>query len=484
MVIDKQTMQRARRMPDAHAHRAIQTALDNLDTRPAPRRTRWVPTAAAGAAALMLVAVLAAVPPLRHRAVSIALDALGRAVPQSDRVNPAAGGALLQPSALPESSPARAAQATAEAEATQAIALTDLPKPYPPEQAVANGDYVNVHGQTSNTGRMTAFLQAVSAKRLAAIRCTNYTVEGDAIIADIEFDGSKFTVNIDTTRDAFGEQKVTHSEYRNMREYEQSGTILVYLTNVDQITEALSKNGFDGYLLTTRSHALSAEITATPQPTPDATDMPSDESQGGVLPDEPTPVPSASAGATQPKFDAQAEGWTEYDIELGSKSLSIAAPSNLKRYDLTTPEQRVHLASLKLSYNDETDGVTGWPSVPSLLNDNSFPLVFFDGEDGVIQVLAYDPGTASMDGAVQKLDALWSCGDTSEDAAGNQVTQLIGRTTDKYQSTSSLLLYRLPKGVVTIDGKSQPCPFLVVRVVSHKERDLWMAILQDNISIQ
>lgn len=166
--------------------------------------------------------------------------------------------ASCSPAVVPQESntavpaPATSTPAAPSPTAPFAIALNKLPKEYASEAAAANGDYVNVHGQISNEDKLTAFLDAASAKKRAAVRMVQYTVEGDPIISDIIFDGGKFTVWYDTTRDAFGEQKITQSEYQNMLEYEADGTTYIFLTNEKEITKDLFENGFDGHLLMTK----------------------------------------------------------------------------------------------------------------------------------------------------------------------------------------------------------------------------------------
>jgi hypothetical protein len=92
-------------------------------------------------------------------------------------------------------------------------------------------------------------VNAVSAKESAAIRMVQYTFEGDPIISDITFDGNKFAVWYDTTRDAFGNQKIRMSEYAHMLEYNMESVIHVFLTNEEAITDEQYENGIDGYLL-------------------------------------------------------------------------------------------------------------------------------------------------------------------------------------------------------------------------------------------
>ncbi|HWR20023.1 MAG TPA: DUF4362 domain-containing protein [Clostridia bacterium] len=129
------------------------------------------------------------------------------------------------------------------------LELEDLPDPYVPEDAVKNGDYVDVHGNVSNANKLTEFYEAVDAKESAAIRITQYTIEGDAIIADVMFDGIIFHLTVDTTRDKFGAGEITEKEYSLIRTYETEAYRYVFLTDEGEITKELFESGFDGYLL-------------------------------------------------------------------------------------------------------------------------------------------------------------------------------------------------------------------------------------------
>lgn len=101
---------------------------------------------------------------------------------------------------------------TAKPETIGASADTEPPAEYPSDTAIANGDYVNLHGEIYNADVMDAFLTKVAALEEAAIRTVEYTVEGDAILKDVSYDGSVFSVTVDTTRDAFGPQE-TYTNY-------------------------------------------------------------------------------------------------------------------------------------------------------------------------------------------------------------------------------------------------------------------------------
>lgn len=87
---------------------------------------------------------------------------------------------------------------------------------YPSNMAIANGDYVNVHGEIYNAEVMDHFLASVAALEEAALRTVEYTVEGDPILTDVSYDGAVFTVTVDTTRDAFGPQETYTNRYARL----------------------------------------------------------------------------------------------------------------------------------------------------------------------------------------------------------------------------------------------------------------------------
>lgn len=99
------------------------------------------------------------------------------------------------------------------------IPIEEIPDKYVPDTAVENGDYVNLHGQISNEDIMTDFLEKVDKNKEAFIRTVQYTIEGDPIINDFYFDGNKFTVTTDNTRDAFGgsDKKRETKEYKYLK---------------------------------------------------------------------------------------------------------------------------------------------------------------------------------------------------------------------------------------------------------------------------
>ena len=86
--------------------------------------------------------------------------------------------------------------------------IRDLPEDYGHydirDQAIADGVVVTFSGATANSGKITEFLQSAAKGESAFMRTIYYTTEGDPIITDYEFDGEKYIVTYDNSRDSFG----------------------------------------------------------------------------------------------------------------------------------------------------------------------------------------------------------------------------------------------------------------------------------------
>lgn len=71
---------------------------------------------------------------------------------------------------------------------------------YDSETAVKNGDVINMHGPVYNFPRFELFLENIETKKAAAVRITNYTLEGDPTLYNLSFDGSLFNLEIDSSK--------------------------------------------------------------------------------------------------------------------------------------------------------------------------------------------------------------------------------------------------------------------------------------------
>jgi len=77
--------------------------------------------------------------------------------------------------------------------------------PYDAEQAGENGDIVMLrNGEQINEDRWTDFRSAVDSGKKAYAQIVAYTIEGDPIFYDLNYDGSLIRFQYDATHDAFG----------------------------------------------------------------------------------------------------------------------------------------------------------------------------------------------------------------------------------------------------------------------------------------
>jgi hypothetical protein len=78
---------------------------------------------------------------------------------------------------------------------------------YNPEQAVQNGDIVNVHGNLTNSDKWEAFLTNIEARTTDQVQITSYTIEGDPIFYNLYYDGQSIQYTYDNTMDNYGSSR-------------------------------------------------------------------------------------------------------------------------------------------------------------------------------------------------------------------------------------------------------------------------------------
>lgn len=76
-------------------------------------------------------------------------------------------------------------------------------KPYNSKAAIENDDIVNIHGKITNLERFYNFIKNVDSRTKDKIRITMYTVEGDPIFLNLNFDGKQIQYTFDDSQDGF-----------------------------------------------------------------------------------------------------------------------------------------------------------------------------------------------------------------------------------------------------------------------------------------
>ncbi|MBA2875780.1 MULTISPECIES: DUF4362 domain-containing protein [Anoxybacillaceae] len=85
------------------------------------------------------------------------------------------------------------------------------------EYEPSKDDIVNKHGDITNLGKFMQFVENVNRGKEDKIRIVAYTVEGDPIIQDLEYDGESITLITDTTRDKFGSGSINTSTCKSIK---------------------------------------------------------------------------------------------------------------------------------------------------------------------------------------------------------------------------------------------------------------------------
>ncbi|CAM3043018.1 DUF4362 domain-containing protein [Filibacter tadaridae] len=74
---------------------------------------------------------------------------------------------------------------------------------YDSEKALKNGDVVNMNGPVYNFVMFEIFLNSIETKNADTVRITNYSVEGDPIFYDLNYDGSSIDLEVDQSKDKY-----------------------------------------------------------------------------------------------------------------------------------------------------------------------------------------------------------------------------------------------------------------------------------------
>ena len=129
------------------------------------------------------------------------------------------------------------------------IVYNNANKKYTSDLAIENGDYVNIHGKIYNDQAMIDFIENVLNKEQDEIRTVVYTVEGDPIITDFNYNGSIFIVVKDNSYDRYSSGGTIKKEFSNLLTYEHRNRLYYSVTNLLEITQADIDNGFDEVIL-------------------------------------------------------------------------------------------------------------------------------------------------------------------------------------------------------------------------------------------
>lgn len=120
----------------------------------------------------------------------------------------------------------------------KAISDNQPPKSGPP----SNNEVIETHGRLENIDRLDLFVDNVQSGKKDKVRLDRYTIEGDPIFHDLDYNGSKLTFTLDTSKDQFGQGEVKSNDCKSIQRLE-SETETKYLLEScpdPQISELLT----------------------------------------------------------------------------------------------------------------------------------------------------------------------------------------------------------------------------------------------------
>lgn len=116
-------------------------------------------------------------------------------------------------------------------------ATESIPNDITVEEAIRNNCFVMAHDKTESKDLLLRFLDNSKSGIVSFLRKVSYTDEGDPIITDFLFDGKKYYVYEDATRDQFaGEVKFYKKEYLYINTYEKDNYKVLYFADRNDIT--------------------------------------------------------------------------------------------------------------------------------------------------------------------------------------------------------------------------------------------------------
>jgi hypothetical protein len=95
-------------------------------------------------------------------------------------------------------------------------------------------DIVDSHGDITNIEKFMKFVENVNQGREDKIRVVRYTIEGDPILHDLEYDGEIITSTTDTTRDEYGNGSVSTATCKSINVKETAETTDYILSGCDK----------------------------------------------------------------------------------------------------------------------------------------------------------------------------------------------------------------------------------------------------------
>lgn len=94
---------------------------------------------------------------------------------------------------------------------------------------VKDSDVVDTHGEIDNQERFEQFFEHVQQGKDDTIRIVRYTIEGDPILHDYQFENNEIQVTIDNKYDSYGEAEIFKTTCKTINEKKGTKNIIYTL---------------------------------------------------------------------------------------------------------------------------------------------------------------------------------------------------------------------------------------------------------------
>lgn len=125
-------------------------------------------------------------------------------------------------------------------------ASSEIPEVYPLEEAVLDQCFVVALDKTESEDLLLRFLDHSQNGIISYLRKVSYTIEGDPIITDFLFDGKKYYIFEDVSRDKFASGELYKYEYQYINTYETNNRKEMYFANRNDISNTEYENSRNG----------------------------------------------------------------------------------------------------------------------------------------------------------------------------------------------------------------------------------------------
>jgi hypothetical protein len=105
-----------------------------------------------------------------------------------------------------------------------------------------SNEVIDIHGMIENIEVLDLFVDNVQSEKKDKVRLIRYTTEGDPIFHDLDYNGSKLTFTLDTTKDKFGQGDVISNDCQSIQrlEYDTETKYVLAGCSDPQISELLT----------------------------------------------------------------------------------------------------------------------------------------------------------------------------------------------------------------------------------------------------